>query len=42
VELLSNEPARRELERRGEAAIRARDVRAILSRALAATGVPER
>jgi hypothetical protein len=42
VELLANEPARRDLERRGEAAFRARDVRAILARALAATDLPGR
>ena len=35
VELLANEPARRALEARGEQAIRARDIRGILNRALA-------
>jgi len=35
VELLANEPARRQLEARGEQAIRARDIRGILNRALA-------
>jgi hypothetical protein len=34
VELLANEPARRQLEQRGEQAIRARDIRGILNRAL--------
>ena len=41
LELLANEPARRQLEERGERAFRTRDIRGILSRALDATGLPD-
>ena len=42
LELLADEPARRQLEARGEQAIRKRDIRPILSRALEAAGLVER
>ena len=42
LELLANEPLRKELEERGERAMRARDIRAILARALDATGIAAR
>jgi hypothetical protein len=42
LELLANEPLRRELEARGEQAIRARDIRAILGRALETTALAAR
>jgi len=42
LELLADEPARRQLEARGEEAIRKRDIRPILSRALEAAGLVER
>ena len=42
VELLANEPLRRQLEVRGEQAIRARDIRAILVSALGATPLTAR
>jgi len=41
-ELLANEPLRKELEERGERAMRARDIRPILARALDATGFTDR
>ncbi len=42
LELLADEALRKELEQRGEQAIRARDIRAILARALEATGLTDR
>lgn len=42
LELLANEPLRKQLEESGEQAIRARDIRSILARALEATGLDAR